>query len=168
MPKSIDIDRLPYRPCVGALVINPAGLVFIGRRIGDVEHTDATHSWQLPQGGIDKGEDPAVAVLRELYEETSIRSVSLLAEADDWFSYDIPRDVVGDAWKGKYRGQTQKWFAFRFEGEEAEIDVLNPGGGHKPEFTEWRWERLEMLPELIIPFKRPVYEQIVATFRHLV
>ncbi|MCC2111447.1 MAG: RNA pyrophosphohydrolase, partial [Hyphomicrobiales bacterium] len=114
VPKTIDIDRLPYRPCVGALVINRAGLVFIGHRIGDVEHTDATHSWQLPQGGIDKGEDPAVAVLRELYEETSIRSVSLLAEAADWFSYDIPRHVVGDAWKGKYRGQTQKWFAFRF------------------------------------------------------
>lgn len=168
MAKTIDIETLPYRPCVGALVLNGAGLAFIGQRTKGPEHSDATHSWQLPQGGIDAGEDPAVAVMRELYEETSIRSAEIIAEAPEWFSYDIPRDVVGQAWKGKYRGQTQKWFALRFMGDETEINVLEPGGGHTAEFSAWKWERLELLPELIVPFKRPVYERVVETFRHLV
>ncbi|MEZ5839114.1 MAG: RNA pyrophosphohydrolase [Hyphomicrobiales bacterium] len=168
MAKTIDIETLPYRPCVGALVLNAAGLAFIGQRTKGPEHSDAVHSWQLPQGGIDAGEDPAVAVMRELYEETSIRSAEIIAEAPEWFSYDIPRDVVGQAWKGKYRGQTQKWFALRFTGDEAEINVLEPGGGHTAEFSAWKWERLELLPELIVPFKRPVYERVVETFRHLV
>ena len=163
-----DIDSLPYRPCVGAAVFNRAGRVFIGRRLADVEHTDDDHAWQMPQGGIDKDEDPLEAAKRELYEETSIRTVDVIGEVSDWLSYDIPRAVVGRAWKGKYRGQTQKWFAFRFTGDEAEIDVLNPGGGHKAEFTEWRWEELERIPDLIIPFKRPVYEQVVAAFRNVI
>jgi putative (di)nucleoside polyphosphate hydrolase len=93
--------------------------------------------------------------------------VSLLAESPDWYSYDLPPVVAGRAWKGRYRGQVQKWFAFRFTGEDAEIDIRHPGGGHKPEFDEWRWERVERLPELIIPFKRPVYERVVADFAHL-
>ena len=168
MTKTVDIESLPYRPCVGALVLNASGLAFIGRRTKGPEHVDATHAWQLPQGGIDPGEDPAVAVKRELFEETSIHSVEIIAEASEWFSYDIPRDVVGQAWKGKYRGQTQKWFALRFTGADSEINVLEPGGGHKAEFSEWKWERLEHLPDLIVPFKRPVYERVVAAFRHLV
>jgi putative (di)nucleoside polyphosphate hydrolase len=156
-------ESLPYRRCVGVAVLNRAGRVFIGKRRGGPEHVDDTHSWQMPQGGIDPGEEPWPAALRELYEETNIRSVEKLAEITDWLTYDIPRETVGDAWKGKYRGQTQKWFAVRFNGDDSEIDVNHPAG-HKPEFTAWRWERLEKTPALIIPFKRNVYERVVKEF----
>jgi putative (di)nucleoside polyphosphate hydrolase len=157
-------DKLPYRPCVGLMVLNREGRAFIGRRLGGPEHVDETHIWQMPQGGIDEDEDSYAAALRELYEETNIRSVERLGEIKDWLTYDIPRDVGTKAWKGKYRGQTQKWFALRFTGSEREIDVKNPGGGHKPEFLEWRWEPVKNLPGLIIPFKRPVYERVVKEF----
>ncbi|MET3355601.1 RNA pyrophosphohydrolase [Xanthobacter autotrophicus] len=157
---------LPYRPCVGLCVFNAAGKVFLGRRIGGPEHVDSTHSWQLPQGGIDKGEAPFEAALRELYEETSMRSVTKLAEVEDWLSYDLPGRIAGEAWKGKYRGQTQKWFALRFTGLDAEIEIARPGGGHhKPEFMDWRWESLDRVAELVVPFKRKVYEEVVKTFR---
>lgn len=165
---SIRGDRPPaYRPCVGLFLINAEGLVFVGRRRREAgpEHVDDTHAWQMPQGGIDPGEDPYAAALRELWEETSVRSVELLAEAPDWYSYDLPRDVTRKAWRGRYRGQTQKWFALRFKGEESEIDIHKPGGGrHKAEFDAWRWERAERLPDLIIPFKRAVYEKVLAAF----
>ncbi len=158
-------EDLPYRPCVGMMVINGDGLVFIGRRTEGPEHVDPTHVWQMPQGGIDEGEDPYPAALRELFEETSIRSVHKLAEIDDWLSYDLPSRVAKDAWHGRYRGQRQKWFALRFTGAEHEINVRAPGGGgHKPEFHEWRWEPMRNLPDLIIPFKRPVYERVVHEF----
>lgn len=161
-------EDLPYRPCVGLMVLNRDGLVFIGRRSEGPEHVDETHVWQMPQGGIDDGEDPWPAALRELYEETNIRSVEKIGEIEDWLSYDIPREIVGQAWKGKYRGQKQKWYALRFTGEEDEIDIAHPGGGaHKPEFIAWRWERMENLPGLIIPFKRTVYEEVVKRFAHL-
>ena len=163
-----EFERLPYRPCVGVMLLNPQGLVWIGRRHkGGPEHVDEIHEWQMPQGGIDPGEDPLEAAKRELYEETNISSLSLLAEAPEWLAYDIPRGIVGETWKGKYRGQTQKWFAFRFEGDESEIDIACPAG-HKREFDAWRWERMERLPELIIPFKRRVYEDVVRVFRPLV
>src|SRR5262245_27663262 len=154
----------PYRPCVGMAVFNRKGRVFIGRRIDGPEHVDATHAWQLPQGGIDRGEDPWPAALRELYEETNIRSVEKLGEIKEWLSYDIPREIVGEAWKGKYRGQTQKWFAVRFTGDESEIDIARPAGTHQSEFMAWRWEQMEKLPSLIIPFKRKVYERVVEEF----
>ena len=160
-------ESLPYRPCVGIMVINRKGRVFIGKRRGGPEHVDATHSWQMPQGGVDKGEDTYKAALRELHEETGIRSVEKLAEVSEWLSYDIPREIVGEAWKGKFRGQTQKWYALRFTGEENEIDIATPAGGHKPEFVEWRWEPMRNLPDLVIPFKRKVYEDVVAAFAHL-
>jgi putative (di)nucleoside polyphosphate hydrolase len=159
-----EYDSLPYRPCAGLTVINREGLVFIGRRKSGPEHIDETHVWQMPQGGIDEGEEPYKAALRELYEETSIKSVEKLGEVADWIPYDIPRNIVGAAWKGKYRGQKQKWYALRFTGDESEIDILNPGGGHEPEFIAWRWEKIERLPELVVPFKRPAYEQIVKEF----
>lgn len=159
------LEDLPYRPCVGLAVFNSAGRVFVGRRLGGPEHVDATHSWQMPQGGIDEHEDPYQAALRELYEETNIRSIRRLGEVEGWLKYDIPRDIAGQAWKGKYRGQKQKWYALRFTGDESEIDISSPGGGeHKPEFVEWRWERLENTPELIVPFKRRVYNDVVRSF----
>ena len=160
MPK---FESLPYRPCVGLMLLNRAGLVFIGRRIDGPEHVDDVHQWQMPQGGVDPGEDPWPAALRELHEETNIRSVQKLGEIAEWLSYDIPREIVGQAWNGKYRGQRQKWFALRFTGEEREIDIVHPAG-HKAEFSDWRWEKMEKLPALIIPFKRKVYERVVEEF----
>ena len=133
------LESLPYRPCAGMMVLNRAGLVFVGRRTSGPEHIDATHVWQMPQGGIDEDEDPYKAALRELYEETNIRSVEKLGEIADWLAYDIPRDIVGAAWGGKYRGQKQKWYALRFTGDDSEIDIANPAGGHEPEFIDWRW-----------------------------
>ena len=158
-------EDLPYRPCVGTMVINRDGLVFIGRRISGPEHVDMVHDWQMPQGGIDPGEDPWPAALRELYEETNIRSVERLGKIAEWLTYDIPRELVGQAWNGKYRGQKQKWYALRFTGDDSEIDIAHPAGGaHEPEFVEWRWERARKLPELVVPFKRPVYERVVREF----
>lgn len=158
-------EDLPYRPCVGLAVFNAEGRVFVGRRLGGPEHVDATHSWQMPQGGIDDDEDPYEAALRELYEETNIRSIRKLGEVEGWLKYDIPKDIAGEAWKGKYRGQKQKWYALRFTGDESEIDIATPGGGdHKPEFVEWRWEQLQNTPELIVPFKRRVYDDVVKAF----
>jgi putative (di)nucleoside polyphosphate hydrolase len=160
-------EDLPYRPCVGVLVLNRTGLGFIGRRIEGPEHIDTTHAWQMPQGGIDKGEEPWPAALRELHEETNIRSVERLGEIADWLQYDIPREIAGQAWKGKYRGQTQKWFAMRFTGDEREIDLAHPAGSHDPEFSAWRWEPIQNIPSLVVPFKRAVYERVVREFAHL-
>ena len=157
-------SSLPYRPCVGTMVLNRDGLVFIGRRTEGPEHVDLTHVWQMPQGGIDEGEDPYPAALRELAEETSIRSVEKLAEIPEWLVYDLPPDVAKQAWKGRYRGQTQKWYALAFTGDESEIDILTPAGGHEPEFVEWRWERLSKIVELVVPFKRQVYARVVRDF----
>jgi putative (di)nucleoside polyphosphate hydrolase len=157
-------DSLPYRPCVGTAVFNRDGLVFIGRRIDGPEHTDESHVWQLPQGGVDPGEDPWPAALRELYEETNIRSVEKLGEIEEWLAYDIPRDLVGAAWQGRYRGQRQKWFALRFLGDDSEIDVVHPAGGHEPEFLSWRWEPLARVSALVVPFKRPVYDRVIEEF----
>jgi putative (di)nucleoside polyphosphate hydrolase len=167
MPPVKDVSKLPYRACVGTMVLNRAGLVFIGARANGPEHVDATHAWQMPQGGVDRGEDPWQAALRELYEETSIRSVERLGEIKDWLTYDIPPEIIGQAWNGKYRGQRQKWYALRFTGDEREIDVAHPPGGHKPEFLDWRWEPIANVPALVVPFKRKVYEQVVAEFSHL-
>ncbi|KKB07654.1 RNA pyrophosphohydrolase [Devosia chinhatensis] len=163
-----DREALPYRDCVGVAVFNAEGNVFLGRRKQDVqwENESALQApWQMPQGGIDKGEDPLRAALRELHEETNISSVSLLAEAPEWIHYDLPDDALGIALKGKYRGQRQRWFAFAFTGRDSEINVLSPGGGKfPPEFDTWRWERLSRAPSLIVPFKREAYEKVVAAF----
>lgn len=151
------------------MVLNRDGLVWTGRRIAgaDSEMAASSHLWQMPQGGIDDGETPVEAAWRELYEETGIRSASLIEEAPDWVYYDLPRELLGIALKGRYRGQKQRWFAFRFEGDDSEIRINPPPGGHHPEFDAWDWKPMAELPSLIVPFKRPVYEQVVAAFSHL-
>ena len=121
----------------------------------------------MPQGGIDKGEDPKRASLRELYEETGMTSVSLLAETTGWLTYDLPEHMIGTGLKGKFRGQRQKWFAYRFDGEDSEISINPPPDGHSAEFDNWRWERMNQLPELIVDFKVDIYRKVVAEFAHL-
>ena len=159
------IESLPYRPCAGMMVVNRAGLVFVGKRNGGPEHSDAVHVWQMPQGGIDENEDPYKAALRELYEETNIKSVEKLGEIADWLAYDLPPDLVGAAWSGKYRGQKQKWYALRFTGDDSEINVLQPGGGHhEAEFLDWRWVDIRELPALVVPFKQQLYARVVQEF----
>ncbi|MCO5734589.1 RNA pyrophosphohydrolase [Rhizobium sp. SSA_523] len=160
---------LPYRPCVGIMVLNHKGLVWVGRRLseGNSESDGSPQLWQMPQGGIDKGEDPREAAYRELFEETGMRSVSFLAEAEDWINYDLPEHLIGIGLKGKYRGQTQRWFAFRFEGDESEINIEDPPAGQHQEFDAWDWKPMAELPSLIVPFKRPAYEKVVAAFAHL-
>lgn len=143
---------LPYRPCAGVMLINRTGLVWVGRRI------DTPDGWQMPQGGIDKGEDPRDAALRELEEEIGTANASILGETRDWLTYDLPPHLLGKVWKGRYRGQKQKWFACRFHGNDGEIDIH---GVDHPEFDDWRWVEPAKLVELIVPFKRPVYAALV-------
>lgn len=153
-------DDLPYRPCVGVMLINREGLVFVGRRIDQT-----MEGWQMPQGGIDAGETPEQAALRELKEEIGTNNAKILRAMDEWLAYDLPPHLLGVALHGKYRGQKQKWFALRFVGADSEINVLAPGGGkHKPEFIDWRWVELKSLPDLAVPFKRQTYEQVVTQF----
>ena len=165
----VDPQTLPYRPCVGIMAINREGRVWAGRRLVEDqgEMTGAEKLWQMPQGGIDEGEDALAAAKRELYEETGMKTVSFLAETDGWITYDLPKDLVGVAFKGRYRGQKQRWFAFRFEGEETEIAINPPPGGHDAEFDLWGWKTFDELLEGIVPFKLPVYQQVVKAFRHL-
>ena len=170
MPARPDRESLPYRDCVGIAVFNGRGEVFIGRRTPEgapEKNAEYGAPWQMPQGGIDKGEDPLKAALRELYEETSINAVSLLAEAPEWIYYDLPDEELGTALRGKYRGQRQRWFAFRFLGDSGEIRVNPPPGGHEAEFDRWDWRRMDDLSGLVVPFKRKVYDEVVAKFRHL-
>ena len=154
-----------YRPCVGIMLLNPQGLVWVGRRFQKQNDDGVGHWWQMPQGGIDGNEDPAAAALRELEEETAVRSAEIIAEAPDWYNYDLPEHLIGKSWKGKYRGQTQKWFAARFTGDDNEINLAPPG--HKQEFDQWRWVKMNEVIDAIVPFKKPVYEQVIAAFRHL-
>ncbi len=167
--KSISATDLPYRKCVGVMVLNHEGKVWAGRRIkeGNTEYSGSPMLWQMPQGGIDKGETAEDAAYRELYEETGIKSVSLLEEAPKWLTYDLPEHMIGTGLKGKYRGQKQRWFAFRFEGNESEIQINPPPVGHAAEFDQWDWKPMAQLPDLIVPFKRDVYLQVVQTFSHL-
>ena len=160
-------SSLPYRPCAGQMVINSDGLIWIGCR-GDAKNEAEGRGewWQMPQGGIDEGEDPAAAALRELYEETGMRSVTQIGEHSNWVTYDLPPDLIGKAWGGKYRGQKQKWFAYRFLGADSEISIL-PRPGLEAEFVAWRWAPVGELLDLIVPFKRDVYRAVLAEFASL-
>jgi putative (di)nucleoside polyphosphate hydrolase len=148
------------------MVLNRAGKVWIGRRRDAPAEPEGPGAWwQMPQGGVDDDEDPAKAALRELYEETGICSVEIIAESRDWYRYDLPMNLRPSAWGGRYRGQKQKWFAVRFTGSDDEVVLARPG--HKPEFDAWRWAAMDELVDLIVPFKRSVYEQVVAEFAAL-
>lgn len=147
-----------YRRGVGVMLFNPAGLVFVAKR-KDTAGESAGEAWQMPQGGIDQGEEPRAAALRELEEEIGTANAEIVAETRNWLIYDLPNDLVGKVWGGRYRGQAQKWFAARFLGADAEIDLAKH---HAPEFSEWKWAPLEALPETIVGFKRALYTALVA------
>lgn len=160
-------EVLPYRPCVGIMLLNRAGLVWAGRRVpvNNSEYDGSTQLWQMPQGGIDKNEDPLKAAYRELEEETGITSVTFLEALPEPVTYDLPAHLIGIGLKGKYRGQKQNWFAFRFEGDDSEVNI-DPVG-HEKEFDAWEWKPMADLPGLIVPFKRKVYDEVCAAFAHL-
>lgn len=152
-----EIEKLPYRPCVGIMLRNAEGRVFVGQRLDN-----PGPAWQMPQGGIDPGEQPLEAALRELWEETGIGAelVRMAAEAPDWVHYDLPADLVPKIWKGRYRGQKQKWFLFDYSGRDDQINIQT----EHPEFSEWTWLEPGQLVEKIVPFKRAVYAQVLSDF----
>lgn len=158
--------RLPLRPCVGIALFNAKGRVWIGRRLPKWLGGRSAHIWQMPQGGIDRGETPEKAALRELAEETGVTSVEIVDAIDGWLTYELPDELLGVALKGRYRGQKQRWFAMRFTGRDSEIDIRAPKG-EKAEFDDWRWASLRELPRLVVPFKRPLYATVIAEFAHL-
>ena len=164
-PKAND---LPYRPNVGVMILNPEGQVWLGRRLseGNSESDGSPQLWQMPQGGIDPGEAPLEAAKRELYEETGMKTVELLGQSKGWINYDLPEHLIGIGLRGKFRGQTQRWFVFRFLGNDSEITINPPPDGHMQEFDAWQWTDIDALPDLIVEFKRVVYEKVVAEFRH--
>lgn len=161
----ISPSGLPYRPCAGIVLLNAEAKVWIGKRIEGVGDEDVpVFPWQLPQGGIDEGETPAEAVMRELHEEVGTRKAEIIHEAAEWFFYDLPPEVLGRKKKNTWGGQRQKYFALKFLGTDADVDLEV----HHPEFCDWRWAELEELPDLAIPFKRGVYERVVAEFAPLI
>ena len=155
---TVSREQLPYRPGVGIMLVNAANHVFVGQRIDS-----RVEAWQMPQGGIDPGEDPYPAALRELEEETGIRPgfTRLIAETPDWLEYDLPDELLGGVWKGKYRGQRQKWFALRFLGQDHDIDLAAHAADGTAEFSDWRWVPTGALSALIVPFKRVLYASVV-------
>jgi putative (di)nucleoside polyphosphate hydrolase len=157
-----DHSHLPYRPCVGIMMVNRDGLVFVGQRIESKEGD----AWQMPQGGVDPDEEAEAAALRELGEETGVKpdQVQILARTKDELFYDLPDELIGRLWKGKYRGQRQIWFLARFLGTDADIDIFT----REPEFQQWRWTGAETLADLIVPFKKKIYRAVVAEFKDLI
>ncbi len=153
-----DPATLPYRPCVGVVLMNPARLVFAGQRLDS-----PSAAWQMPQGGIDGDEKPRKAALRELWEETGITEdlVEFVAKTHHWVTYDLPPELLGKVWGGKYRGQRQKWFLFRYLGTDEQIRIAT----EHPEFSAWRWIDVDELVAGIVPFKRAVYDEVVKSFR---
>ena len=162
-----DFSHLPYRPCVGIMLVNSDGLVWIGQRIGKWAGDISEQRWQMPQGGIDKGEEPVDAALRELEEEIGTAKAEILAESADWLTYDLPDNALGIALKGKYRGQKQKWFAMRFIGKDSDIDI-SERSGHKAEFSDWRWAPMSDVVDSVVSFKRSIYSDLAREFSALV
>jgi putative (di)nucleoside polyphosphate hydrolase len=167
---AIDPTTLPYRPCVGLMVINRSGDIWIGERTGSPNQDAAARGklggwWQMPQGGIDDGEEPIAAAVRELFEETGMRTATVIAESQFWHNYDLPKELLGRVWKGRYRGQTQKWFALRFTGDDTEVNIAPTE--HDAEFSRWRWAPVDQVLEHIVPFKLDVYKKVLAEFQHL-
>ncbi len=158
-----DFSKLPYRPCVGIALFNAQGLVWVGRRIAKWEGDASPTLWQMPQGGIDEGESPQQAAMRELEEETGTAQAEIIGECPRWLTYDLPKEALGIGLKGKFRGQSQKWFAMRFLGSDTDIDIATPIGG-KAEFDDWKWVALEETAKHIVAFKRPIYEELVKEF----
>jgi len=154
--KFLSHEDLPYRPCVGIMLVNRDGLVFVGRRIDQT-----IEGWKMPQGGIDDDETPLQAALREMKEEIGTDKADYLAEMDEWLTYDLPQHLLGVALHGRYRGQRQKWIALRFTGEDGDINIRTA----EPEFGSWKWLALEALPRLIVPFKRDTYDKVISAFR---
>jgi putative (di)nucleoside polyphosphate hydrolase len=161
----VDPNSLPYRSCVGIMLLNDHGHLWLGRRFQELVLNEIVYRWQMPQGGIHKDEEPKAAALRELYEETGARSVEIIGESHNWICYDLPPEAVGKALKGKYRGQRQKWFAMRFLGQDNEIN-LQPDG-NTPEFDAWRWATAKEALTEIVSFKRTAYEAVLSEFGHL-
>ncbi len=162
----IETEKLPYRECVGIMLLNAHGQVWVGHRIPKWKNDASAHIWQMPQGGIDHGETPEQAAWRELKEETSVSSARIVATIDEWLYYDLPKEVVGVALKGKYRGQKQKWFAMTLTGPESEINIA-ADDGLEQEFDQWKWSDMNQLIDLIVPFKRDVYAEVIKQFAHL-
>ena len=157
MTSAIDRESLPYRPAAGVMLLNRDGKVWVGQRL------DSTlEAWQMPQGGLDPGETPEEGALRELEEETGIPrdKLEILARAPEPLFYDLPDDLIGKVWKGKWRGQRQTWFLMRFTGEDGDVDIETP----EPEFRAWKWADPQELPDLIVPFKRSLYRDILKAF----
>lgn len=151
-------EALPYRPCVGMMILNRENRVFVAKRIDTL-----AEAWQMPQGGIDEGENPHTAVLREMEEEIGTSKVDIIAESRDWLTYDLPKDLVPKLWGGKYRGQKQKWFLMRFTGTDNDINIDT----RHPEFSQWKWVAPDEVPQLIVPFKRTLYQNILQEFSSL-